>query len=90
MRNEGDLEEIRVTAPRPGACAVCESLHDAQDPHDRDSLYYQNQFYKQHKRFPTWSDAMAHCSEITKAVFRQRLERRGISIDPEEGAQHGR
>ena len=65
-------------------------MHDAQDPHDRDSLYYQNQFYKQHKRFPTWSDAMAHCSEITKAVFRQRLERRGISIDPEEGADNGR
>lgn len=53
-------------------------------------MYYQNQFYKQHKRFPTWNDAMAHCSEITKAVFRQRLERRGISIDPEEGADNGR
>ena len=53
-----------------------------REPHDRDSLYYQNRFRRQHKRFPTWADAMAHCSDVTKAAWKDKLLKAGVS--PEE------
>ena len=46
--------------PRPGVCQVCAVKHDPEQPHNRDSLYYQYRFYAEHKRWPTWADAMSH------------------------------
>lgn len=84
----GGMDEIKITPPSAKACRICATVHDPQDPHDRDSLYYQNWFRKRFKRFPTWNDAMAHCSEITKACFKAKLIRRGI--DPEDEAENDR
>ena len=75
------MEEIKVVPPSPGTCPVCATKHDPKEPHDRDSLYYQNSFRKRHRRFPTWADAMAHCEEGVKADFKKRLEYRGIFLD---------
>lgn len=75
------FEEIKIKAPGPGACRKCATIHDPDQPHDRDSLYYQNWFRKRHKRFPTWTDAMAHCSDEVKAAFTATLARRGIVIE---------
>ena len=44
-----------------GTCPECAVKHDPEQPHNRDSLAYQYKFYDQHGRWPTWSDAMAHC-----------------------------
>ena len=77
--------EIRVAAPSPGKCPVCATEHDPKEPHDRRSLYYQSRFRRSHKRFPTWADAMAHCSELTKAAWREKLLAQGVS--PEEFAE---
>lgn len=85
MRHTDGMEEVRITAPGPRMCPVCATLHDVGDPHDRDSLYYQNLFYKKHKRFPTWQDAMRHCSESEKRKWRKRLELRGVSLDAPAG-----
>ncbi len=79
----GGMEEIKITPPGGKTCRICATNHDPQDPHDRDSLYYQNWFRKRFKRFPTWNDAMAHCSDMTKVCFTEKLIRRGI--DPEDG-----
>ncbi len=85
MRQRDGMDEIRVSAPVPGTCPVCATKHDARDPHNRDSLYYQQRFYRQNRRFPTWEDAMAHCSVITKLAFRDQMLKRGIVIRiPEE------
>ena len=81
------FEEIKIKAPGPGACKKCATIHKADQPHDRDSLYYQNWFRRRYKRFPTWADAMAHCSEETKAAFTTTLARRGIII--EKGGDDG-
>lgn len=83
MRPSDGMEEIRITAPTPGTCLVCATKHDPRDPHDRDSLYYQNRFYKRHKRFPTWEDAMSHCDAATQAAFREKLKKRGIITETE-------
>lgn len=80
------MEEIRIAAPGPGCCAICATKHDPADPHDRNSLYYQNWFRKRNKRLPTWADAMAHCSPLTQAAWRDKLKKHGISVEePADG-----
>lgn len=79
--------EVRITAPSPGKCPICATEHDPADPHDRNSLYYQNRFRKTHKRFPTWGDAMAHCKELTKTAWKAKLMAEGVS--PEEFEDNG-
>lgn len=90
MRPSDSMDEIRITAPVPGTCPVCATKHDERDPHDRDSLYYQNQFFKANKRFPSWWDAMGHCTDMTKAVWAEKLKKRGIILEaPAKGGQDG-
>lgn len=81
------FEEIKVSPPRPGACKICAVKHNPAEPHDRDSLYYQNRFRKKYKRFPTWADAMAHCSQPVKARWRAKLIEKGVS--PEDLGENG-
>ena len=82
------LEEIRVLPPRPGVCRECAAKHDPTEPHDRNSLYYENRFRRRYKRFPTWADAMAHCSAATQASWRAKLRKMGVA--PEELGGDGR
>jgi hypothetical protein len=70
----------------PGACAECGREHDPKQPHDQQSLTYQYKFYDMHGRWPTWSDAMAHCSDEIKALWRGALAERGIELDGPEDA----
>ena len=77
---------IKVVAPSPGKCKICATAHDPQEPHDRNSLYYQNRFHRSHKRFPTWADAMAHCKEPVRTAWKEKLLAQGVS--PEEFAEH--
>lgn len=81
------VEGIRITAPKPGACPICGTKHRKLEPHDRDSLYYQNKFRKKNKRLPTWEDAMSHCSEMTKSAFCEKLKERGIATEDSKDAK---
>lgn len=86
MRQGDGMEKIRIKAPVPGTCPVCATKHDERDPHDLNSLYYRNQFFRTHKRFPTWTDAMRHCSPLTRAAWAGKLKKTGIevSFQPDE------
>lgn len=75
-----NIEEIKVIPPKPGSCKICATMHNPGEPHDRDSLYYQNQFYKKHKRFPTWNDAMEHCDEAVREEYIKKLAKRRIIV----------
>lgn len=70
-----------------GTCTECARAHDASKPHDRDSLAYQYRFYDKHGRWPSWADAMAHCSDEMKHAWARELEQRGIDVGivPETG-----
>ena len=81
------IEEIKVVPPAPGACRICATKHDPKEPHDRDSLYYQNWFHRKYKRFPTWEDAMSHCSKKTKAEYKKILAQRGIVLPDSPAAK---
>lgn len=63
-----------------GTCPECAVKHDQEQPHNRDSLAYQYKFYDQHGRWPTWEDAMAHCTDEVKDYWRQALRERGVEI----------
>lgn len=51
----------------PGTCPECAVDH----PH---------KFYNDHGRWPTWEDAMSHCSEDMKTIWREELRKRGVEI----------
>lgn len=57
------LKDMTILPPKKGVCPICGTAHEACLPHNKDSLYYQYSFMQQHDRWPTWEDAMAHCSE---------------------------
>lgn len=64
----------------PGTCPECAVDHQPKYPHNQQSLFYQYKFFNDHGRWPTWEDAMAHCSEKIKAIWREELKNYGIDI----------
>jgi hypothetical protein len=65
---------------KPGTCAECAVKHDPLYPHNQQSLYYQYHFYAEHNRFPTWADAMSHCTDDMKLFWTQELLKHGIEV----------
>jgi len=68
---------------KPGVCQECARDHTPDNPHDAQSMYYQYKFYAQHHRWPTWKDAIAHCSEEIRTLWEQALRERGAWTEPE-------
>lgn len=65
----------------PGRCEACATTHEPHLPHNAQSLHYQYHFYDQHGRWPTWADAMAHCDEPMRELWRKALKERGVDPD---------
>jgi hypothetical protein len=61
----------------PDVCQECAVKHEKGNAHNNQSLYYQYHFYAEHKRFPTWKDAIAHCSEEVKKAWEVELRKIG-------------
>lgn len=87
--NTGEVKGEKVNAmtmlPPPGnVCQECAVDHPWNEPHNQESLYYQYHFHGRHGRWPTWSDAMAHCDPKMKEVWREELVRllrdRGLDV----------
>ncbi len=57
----------------PDVCQECAMDHPHENPHNQQSLYYQMRFHAQHGRWPTWTDAMAHCTEPVRQHWKQAL-----------------
>lgn len=55
--------------PAPGVCRVCATDHPPEQSHNQESLYYQTAFYMQHQRYPTWTDALAHCTQEMRRLW---------------------
>lgn len=64
--------------PKPEACQQCAREHEPDQPHDAQSLYYQYHFYAEHDRWPTWRDALAHCTPEVRAEWTRALAGHGI------------
>jgi hypothetical protein len=57
----------------PGTCEWCHVEHDRDQPHNQQSLPYQMRFHAINGRWPTWTDAMAHCSPEVQSFWREKL-----------------
>jgi hypothetical protein len=73
----------------PGTCPMCAVVHDPGQPHNQQSLAYQHNFYDRHGRLPTWADAMAHCTDEVKAVWKASLAEHGVVVGEEPEAAGG-
>jgi len=73
--------DMVLQPPKPGVCQECALAHDPKYPHNLNSLYYQMKFRQKNGRIPTWHDAMAHCSDGMKVVWRAELARHGIDLE---------
>ncbi len=71
---------MMLMLPAPNVCQECAEKHDPEWPHNKASLYYQYSFYAKHGRWPTWADAMAHCSEDIKQAWTKELRAHGIEV----------
>lgn len=65
---------------KDGQCPVCAAVHDPGMPHNQQSLFYQYSFYEEHGRWPTWADALEHCSDDVKERWAAELKKRGIEV----------
>jgi hypothetical protein len=61
-------------------CQKCAVNHDERLPHNQQSMYWQYWFYSQYARWPTWEDAMKHCTEEVKEATKEVLRKNGIKI----------
>lgn len=66
--------------PKPGLCQQCAVDHPPEHPHNQQSLYWQYWFYGKNGRWPTWFDAMAHCTPEMKAYWTDALAKHGIKV----------
>ena len=65
-----DVYEMELLGKVPeGTCTECATKHKTDQPHNRDSLYYQYNDYNKHGRWPTWKDA-----------WKQKLKEHGIEV----------
>ena len=81
MKEENHLAPFTlVSNTPPGTCPTCAVKHDVEQPHNQQSLQYQYYFYNLNGRWPTWNDAMEHCSEEVKSVWLKGLREVGVDV----------
>jgi len=78
---DDETPRFQLLPPPPTMCQVCAVLHRVEEPHNRQSLFYQLWFYQREGRWPTWQDAMAHCSADVQAVWQRELATFGIVLE---------
>lgn len=65
----------------PDKCQECATDHDPVLPHNQQSLFYQYKFYDKTGRWPTWKDAMSHCTEAMQKAWTEQLAKLGIDVE---------
>lgn len=65
---------MQMLPAKEGTCETCAVAHDPGQPHNPQSFFYQFRFNAEHKRSPTWKDAMAHCSLEIQSKWKELLK----------------
>jgi hypothetical protein len=69
---------LRMLPGPPGTCEMCHVAHEPGQPHNQQSLPYQMKFHALHGHWPTWTDALSHCTEEVKRLWIQELMKAGV------------
>lgn len=72
---------FKMLPAAPGTCKECAVKHDPSQPHNQQSLHYQYYFYADHNRWPTWKDAMAHCTPQVQEKWIAGLKEKGVKVE---------
>jgi hypothetical protein len=70
--------------PQPGQCPECAVFHPPDMPHNQQSMFYQYSFREKHGRWPTWSDALAHCTPHVRQQWIEQLKLHGVTVPEPE------
>ena len=76
-----NLAPFSLMPAKEGTCPECATAHDMSQPHNQQSLFYQYKFFNENGRWPTWKDAMEHCSPDIKKFWIMKLAELGIKIE---------
>lgn len=71
---------MALLPPPPDTCQECAVKHDPAQAHNQQSLFYQYQFYGKTGRWPTWADAIAHCSPEIQERWKIELRKHKVKI----------
>jgi len=74
------MPKLQLLPPKPGTCPICATIHAPEMPHNQQSFFYQYKFHNEHGRFPTWKDAMYHCTAEMKTLWIKELTTYNINI----------
>ena len=78
---QGNLGGFMLLGKTPvGTCPECATAHEPDMPHNQQSLAYQYKFRGQNGRWPTWADAMAHCTPEVRESWSEILRDMGQEI----------
>lgn len=78
---------MMLLPPKPGTCPICATEHDPEMPHNQQSIYYQYRFYGMRSRWPTWADALAHCTDAVRGMWEAELRKAGLWSEPADGVE---
>ena len=78
---EEHSSQLHMLPAKPDRCQMCAMAHGLEEPHNRDSLFYQMFFYQRYGRWPTWADAIAHCPPLMQHLWKEELAKRGIAVE---------
>ena len=62
-------------------CNQCGVFHSPLSPHYKDSPKYQKYFHDKYGRYPSWLDAMDHCTQEIKSLWVEELRKRDIDVE---------
>ncbi len=88
ISDEFSKDEVRFLPPTKRTCPICADKHFKHEPHNRNSLYYQMMFFREHGRLPRWADALEDTSEMMRAYWMGEMKKKGVR--PEEISANGR
>lgn len=74
------LGSFDMLPAKEGTCEECAVDHPKEYPHNQQSLFYQYHFYNDTGRWPTWGDAMAHCSAEMQTSWKKSLIAHGVDV----------
>ncbi len=78
---------VQLLPAKKGTCPVCATEHPPEHIHNNQSIFYQMRFQGTYGRWPTWADAIAHCSAEIRAAAEQTLREMGHWSQPPEGVE---
>lgn len=76
---------MMLLPPAKDTCPICGTKHEAHLPHNAQSIYYQYHFYGIRGRWPTWADAVAHCTPKMRAFWEGELRLKNAWTEPADG-----